>query len=58
MAKLLKASNLPEHDIYYAVEIVTGYPAQRFESLKDCISYCRLNQDYYAVNNNFETIEL
>ena len=54
----LKASILPECDIYYAVDNLTGYPAQRFESLTDCINYCRLNQDYYAVTNHFEIIEL
>lgn len=55
--ELLKASTLPERDIYYAVDNETGYPAQRFESLADCLDYCRCNQDYFPVTNSFEYIE-
>lgn len=54
----LKASTLPEHGVYYAVDIVTGYPAQRFESLADCLDFCCCNnEDYFPVTNNFEYIE-
>lgn len=57
MNETVKASDLPEHDIYYAVKYETGYPSQRFESLADCMYFCTCNQDYFPVTNNFECIE-
>lgn len=46
-----------EKDVYYALDIETGYPVRRFESYTDCINWCRLNvDDVYPVTNNFDII--
>ena len=55
--KEIKGAECKENDVYFALDLVTGYPVRKFSSYVECVNFCRLNVDsFYPVTNDFEVI--
>lgn len=57
--KEVKACNLSESGIYFAMSLNTGFPVKRFDCLSECLGFCAKDEnECYPVTNNFEVIIL